>query len=163
MKLYNSKQLFYSLFILALTTTLAETVKSLIETSKYNGFITIGFILIAVVVILILDYAEKNALIMANPKKVLRFAVLNSFQTFIKAYNFMLKMKKWSTNEDEIVKDINAISRHLLLIGEYKVRFLLGKLIYKNSKNTLYRLSALIDEIGWTSVMMGKKKICRLF
>lgn len=158
MKSYNSKQLFYSLFVLALTTALAETVKSLIETSKYNEFITLGFISIAAIVIVILDMVEKKRISSGKSQKSIAIRSSKFISDFYKRIKQYSKKEKWSIHEEEIVKDINSISRHLLLIGEYKVRFLLGNIIYNNSKNELYRLSALIDEIGWTSVMMGKKK-----
>lgn len=163
MKSYNSKQLFYSLFVLALTTALAETVKSLIETSKYNEFITLGFISIAAIVIVILDMVEKKRISSGKSQKSIAIRSSKFISDFYKRIKQYSKNGKWSTHEEEIVKDINSISRHLLLIGEYKVRFLLGNIIYNNSKNELYRLSALIDEIGWTSVMMGKKKSINYF
>ncbi len=142
---------------------ISESVKAVIANSRFNIFITVGFLALAVAIILIIGYVENKRI--DNGKSTNSIAIRSSkfISDYYRHVKHFAKTNQWDEKEAQVLKDVEAISRHLLLIGEYKVRFYLGKLIYENSKNELHRLNALIDEMGWTSVMMGRKSAVKYF
>ena len=154
----KSSKVIGSFIILAISQMIAEGIKTYVSNDSFNWIITLGLLFTAGAVLIFVEFMQNRRI--NTGKNTHSIAIrsskfINDYYRKIKGY---ARLGKWEQKEEDIIKTINSITRHLLLIGEYTIRFKMGQLIYKHSKNDLYRMHALIDEIGWTAVLMGKRK-----
>jgi len=154
----RSSKVIGSFLILAISQLIAEGIKTLVQNDTFNWLITLGLLIAAAIILFAVEYIQNKRI---NTGKNTHSIAIRSSK-FISDYYRQIKgyaiKGLWGKKEEDIIKTVHSLSRHLLLIGEYNVRYKMGHLIYKYSKNNLYRMSALIDEIGWTAVLMGRKK-----
>ncbi|MDD3127254.1 MAG: hypothetical protein PHT27_06535 [Candidatus Izemoplasmatales bacterium] len=154
----RSSKVVGSFLVLAISQVIAEGIKTLVQNDSFNWLITLVLLIVAAIILFAVEYVQNKRI---NTGKNTHSIAIRSSK-FISDYYRKIKdyaiKGSWGKNEEDTIKTVHSLSRHLLLIGEYNVRYKMGKLIYKYSKNNLYRMSALIDEIGWTAVLMGKKK-----
>lgn len=156
MKHVDKSGLIISLFVVVLSTLAGELVKILV--SSQNVLISIVFLILGLGIIFVLDKLNDKRI--ASGKNAQSIAVRSSqfINEYFRKVKEIVRDNKWKDNENEIYATVQSISRHLLLIGEYKIRYSLGKIIYRNTSNPLYQMKSLIDEMGWTSVLMGKRR-----
>lgn len=163
MQHYSNKQLIQNISLILGTAALSELIKIFVQGSQYNSLIT--FLAVGLVIVGIVLYnslAQKRI----NSGKTTKSIAIRSSQFISEFYKSVKKISsssRWKDVEKEITNDIDSLSRHLLLIGEYKVRLKLGELLVKCSSDELVILSAKLDDIGWTCVMMGKPVANRYF
>ncbi|MFH5881281.1 hypothetical protein [Liberiplasma polymorphum] len=121
------------------------------------------YLVVAVIIILTIAFSVYNFYISKRLSKGIsaESTALKSsqyFNDYLRKINQYISDNKFEENEDVIADEIGSITRSLLLLGEYKIRLTLGKKMVNHSKNSIRRISFLIDEVGWTLVLMGKNE-----
>lgn len=164
MKVTESPGKFISgIIIMLLSTALQELVKTWINNPQYDQIITFVVLAGALLLYMLVNYLINKRI--TNGKTVNSIAIKSS--DFINKYYRSVRKKawegKWEDEEEEIIQTIDSVSHQLLMVGEYQIRRKLGKLVVRNTKDVGLKIRATLDEIGWTSVLMGQKRAIRYF
>jgi|GEM_PF-2804565 len=157
MKHVDKTEIIVGMVVVFSTTMVSEFVKYFLEQSKYNLLISVSFFVVALIIIIAFDKISDRRI--SNGKNAQSIAIRSSkfISDYYKHVKAISKSGTWESEEKDIVDTFHSISRHLLLIGEYKVRYLIGKIIFNKTKSKIIQMQMQIDEMGWTSVLMGKK------
>lgn len=158
MKRYSESNFAIAIIILVLNTLVSEIIKQLIEDTKISTLVSVAFITIVIIIIVIVQILMKRSINKSpNPQSI---AIKSSkfVRDYLKQTKQQIKSQGQVNELDDCVKEIKSISHSLLILGEYKVRIALGKLIAKNTLNDVLKMQMMIDEQGWTLVMSGKRK-----
>jgi len=164
MKHYESNaKFFYSILILFMTSAISESVKAFVNRSEYNIWISLGFVAVAILILTLVNYLINKRIDSGKGGKSIAIRSSKIISDFYKSVHKISKTKKWEEEKDSVLMNFSSISRHLLLIGEYRVRFKIGKIIVKKTNDPIEKMSTLADELGWTSVMMGRTNAVKYF
>lgn len=164
MKHYESNaKFYYSILVLFMTSAISESVKAFVNRSEYNIWISLGFVSVAILILTLVNYFINKRIDSGKGGKSIAIRSSKIISDFYKSVRKISKTKKWDEEKDSVLMNFSSISRHLLLIGEYRVRFRIGKIIVKKTSDPVEKMSAYADELGWTSVMMGKTNAVKYF
>ncbi|MGM0613770.1 MAG: hypothetical protein ACQESM_09705 [Bacteroidota bacterium] len=146
-------------FIAVVGSALVTELIQLTFTNKDNLYLITGAVIVFTIVGLnIYNYLYEKRVSKGTGPQSIAIKSSKLVSDYLKYLKNLVKQDKYREKETIVLKEIRSISRPLLLLGEYKVRYLIGKLVSENTDKTEIKMRFMMDEMGWTSVLMGKKR-----
>ncbi len=137
---------------------ISELIKLTFEDQDNLFFITAFVIFATIIGLNFYNYLYQKRISKGNSPQSIAIKSSKLVSDYLKHLKEIIAEGHYTKKEDIILDEVKSISRPLLLLGEYKVRYLIGKKISQNTRDDEVKMRYMMDEMGWTSVLMGKER-----